>query len=242
MKKIKQYIHLLSIIGVYYLLVHSHVFFSPFWASKVYICTVVALPTILMFMFFRFSNQISESKKNVAMNILFNVFLGDVAFFNSRAILMHLGILEYAGDFFSVYYYPFLFIIAISVAVLYVYRNKLDFNRLKSDSYDKLGCYVVAKYPKKWYEFLWSLIYGIPVSSFGILMNGYVYEYDKNTKKLKDRYKVQDITQYKLKRVKVNKDSLKSRLNGYEGKFSLFTNNCRFIKDIMGRTVQFYYK
>jgi len=241
MKEYKHYIPLILLIVFHYLLSHLHTFFDLELAKKMYLLNLNAYPVIVMFVMFKFSSSFKKIQQNIASNILFYVFWGDFAFFSVRRVLIHFKVLE-SYSYFQDFYIPFLVVLVITSILAYIYRNKLDFNRLKSDSYDKLGCYVIAEYPKKWYEFLWSLIYGIPVSSFGILMNGYVYEYDKNTKKLKDRYKVQDITQYKLKRVKVNKDSLKSRLNGYEGKFSLFTNNCRFIEDIMGRTVQFYYK
>jgi hypothetical protein len=236
MKAYRHYIPFITIVAVHYLLAHLHVFFDGYNATMVYLVRLRVYPIILLFVMFKYSDSFKKIQRNVASNILFYVFWGDFTFFSIKAVLIHL---EKLGNpkYFETSYYPFLAVLIILSILAYLYRNKLDFNRLKSDPYDKLGCYVIAEYPKEWYEFIWSLIYGIPASKFGILMNGYVYTY---TDKL-NRSKVQDVNRYKLRRVKVNKETLKERLNGYEN-LSLLTHNCKFIKDVMGQAVQYYYK
>jgi len=240
MNSYKHYIPFLAIIIAHYFLAHLHVFFDGYNATMVYLVRLRIYPVVLLFIMFKYSESFKRLQKNIASSILFYVFWGDFTFFSIKAALIHL---EKLGNpkYFETSYYPFLAALVLASILAYLYRNKLDFNNLKSDSYDKLGCYVIAEYPKKWYEFIWSLIHGIPASKFGILLNGYIYTYNKDKKV--NRSKVRDIKRYKLRRIDIDdKSALKVRLNSYESKFSLLTHNCKFIKDIMGQTVKYYYK
>ncbi len=242
MKNIKLYIPLIAIIIIKHVLSHAYFFIDgvePYFVFKTYLSV---FPLVVMFIMFKYADLFNKMRYNVFSYFLFYGFLLDCSWSALERIntyfKLNLTILQQGFDFT---YYMFAVIIMLFIVFQYIYRTSLDFNNIESDKYDKLACYVTARYPRKWYEFLWSLYNGIPVSSFGIVINGKMYRYSKITNKLIQR-KFTDMSSYKLKRVSVNKDNLRNRIGTYEKEFNLSTHNCtHFIKDIMGFGVKYYF-
>lgn len=232
---------LLALILIKVLLAHGLIYLMPqelrYLSFRVYLSVY---PIVVLYVMFRWSEEITKLRRNVLTHVLFYTFLVDCIWsaierINSYYVFSHK---MFHSELLDTSYLIASTALLAAVILAIKYRIKFDYTSIVGDTYDTLTCYVACRFPKTLPEFYYCLKHSTPCVGYCIVLNGYVYYSDNSGT---SRYKLKDPESLKLVKVSyIAKTKLRQRLDGYNK-----TTNPQgdsFIEDIMGFPVQHYFK